>query len=80
MPTSVALVIAQGSRHAQQAPDTGVGVGLIIGAVVLVILIAAGIFYVFSRSTRASRGGAMPPKGERPAGQIDPTLGARDRR
>jgi hypothetical protein len=55
-----------------------VGIGLIIGAVVLVALIAVGIFLVFTRTTRASRGGVVPPKDERPPGQIDPVLTQRE--
>ncbi len=68
------LILAQGQRHSQDAPDSGVGIGLIIGAVVLVILIAASIFFIFTRSTRASRSGVARPTGERRADEIDPVL------
>jgi hypothetical protein len=59
------LVLAQ---HSQEAPDEGVGAGLIIGAIVLVVLVAAAIFFVFTRGSRASRGGVEPPPGERRRG------------
>jgi hypothetical protein len=71
MPSASVLVLAQ---HSQSAPSDGVGAGLIIGAVVLVLLIAAGIFFVVSRTTRASRGGVASPLGERPPGEVDPVL------
>jgi hypothetical protein len=79
MSTSLAvLIVAQGSRHTQEAPDSGVGIGLIIGTVVLVILIAALIFFVFTRSTRASRGGVVSPDSERRQGEIGPVLADRE--
>ena len=55
---AVALVLAQNS---QEAPDEGLGIGLIVGAVILFLLVVAGIFFVFTRTTRASRGGVEPP-------------------
>jgi hypothetical protein len=72
------LILAQGARHSADAPDSGVGIGLIIGGVVLAILIAALIFFIFTRSTRASRGGVVRREGDRRPDEIDPVL--RDRR
>jgi hypothetical protein len=71
MPAAAALVLAQ---HSQSAPSDGVGAGLIIGAVLLVLLIAAAIFFAVSRTTRASRGGVASPLEERPPGEVDPVL------
>jgi hypothetical protein len=63
------LVLAQGGENTAEAPDDGVGIGLIVGAVVLVLLIAAGIFFLFTRTTRASRGGVEPPPDSRRRGE-----------
>ena len=63
------LVLAQNS---QEAPDEGVGAGLIIGAIVLVVLVAAVLFAILTRTTRASRGGVRAPDGDRRRG--DPPL------
>jgi hypothetical protein len=59
---AVALVLAQNS---QEAPKSGVGIGLILGAVLLFLLVVAGIFFVLTRSTRASRGGVEAPRRRR---------------
>jgi peptidoglycan/LPS O-acetylase OafA/YrhL len=52
--TSLALIIAQ---HTQSAPDDGLGVGLIVGTIAAVIVAAALIWFVFTRTTRRSRDG-----------------------
>jgi hypothetical protein len=59
------LVLAQNS---QEAPDEGVGAGLIVLGVVIALLVFGGIAFVFVRSSRASRGGVEPPPGERRRG------------
>jgi len=51
------LVLAQGGENTAEAPDDGIGALLLIGAVVLVVLVAVGLWFVFTRGTRASRGG-----------------------
>jgi peptidoglycan/LPS O-acetylase OafA/YrhL len=63
--TSLALIIAQ---HTQSAPDDGLGVGLIVGTIAAVIVAAALIWFVFTRTTRRSRGGVEPKRGERHRG------------
>jgi hypothetical protein len=59
------LIIAQGVQHTQEAPDSGPGALLIIGAVVFVALLFAGLFFVFTRRSRRSRGGVQEPQGSR---------------
>ena len=60
------LVLAQ---NTQEAPDDGVGAGLIILGVAIALLVFGGIAFVVTRSTRASRGGVQPPPGERQPGE-----------
>lgn len=65
--TSDALItlLAQGTQQTQEAPSTGPGVALIVGAVLLVILLLSLVFYVVKRTTSASRGGVEPVPGSR---------------
>ena len=63
-----ALAFTVLAQNSQEAPDEGIGIGLILGAIALVVIVAALIFTVFNRSTRASRGGVEPPSGERQSG------------
>jgi hypothetical protein len=60
------LVLAQ---HTQDVPDDRLGAGLIIGAVLFVALVAALLFFVVTRTTRASRGGVEPPRGQKRPGK-----------
>ena len=60
------LVLAQ---NTQEAPDDGVGAGLIILGVVIALLVFGGIAFVVTRASRASRGGVQPPPGERRPGE-----------
>jgi hypothetical protein len=60
------LVLAQ---NTQEAPDDGVGAGLIVLGVVIALLVFGGIAFVVTRSSRASRGGVQPPPGERRPGE-----------
>jgi uncharacterized RDD family membrane protein YckC len=48
-------VLAQDGEQA--APDPLAGAGLIIGALVAVVVIAVVLWVLFTRSTRASKGG-----------------------
>jgi hypothetical protein len=49
--------------QSQSVPDEGVGAGLIVGTIVAVIVVVAVLWFVFTRSTRRSRGGVEPPAG-----------------
>ena len=60
------------AQHSQEAPDDGVGAGLIVLGVAIALLVFGGIAFVFTRASRASRGGVQPPPGERRRG--DPPL------
>ena len=62
------LILAQGAQHTQEAPDSGPGALLIAGAIVLVLLLLAGLFAFFTRSSRASRGGVQEPPRSRTRG------------
>jgi heme/copper-type cytochrome/quinol oxidase subunit 2 len=64
----VAGVLTVLAQNTQEAPDDGLGIGLILGAIAFVVLVAVAIFVVFTRTTRASRGGVEPPPGERRPG------------
>jgi flagellar basal body-associated protein FliL len=63
----VALItlLAQGTERTQEAPSTGPGIALIIGAVLLALLLFALVFYVFAHTTSASHGGVEPAPGTR---------------
>jgi len=65
MTTLAVYVLAQNS---QSAPSTGKGLGLIIGTIVAVIVAAALIWFLFTRTTRRSRGGVEPVEEERHRG------------
>jgi heme/copper-type cytochrome/quinol oxidase subunit 2 len=73
--TTLALTVL--AQHTQSAPSDGVGAGLIIGTILAVILAVAILFFIFTRVTRASRGGVEPPKGRRRRG--NPPLEGIDR-
>ncbi|MEA2289854.1 MAG: hypothetical protein QOD55_1851 [Solirubrobacteraceae bacterium] len=65
MSTLALTVLAQSS---QSAPDEGVGAGLIVGTLVAIVVVVAIIWFVLTRTTRASRGGVEAPEGERRRG------------
>lgn len=62
--TTALLVLAQ---NTQAAPDDGLGIGLIIGAILLALLIFAGIFTVFAKRSKKSLGGVEPGPDEQQA-------------
>lgn len=62
--TDVLLFAATSGEHSAEAPDGGLSAALIIGVLVGVVLIAALIFTVFHRTTRASKGGVEPRSDE----------------
>ncbi|MEA2322591.1 MAG: hypothetical protein QOD81_2441 [Solirubrobacteraceae bacterium] len=64
MTTLALTVLAQ----SQSAPDEGFGAGLIVGTIVAIVVVMALIWVVFTRTTRASRGGVEAPEGERRRG------------
>jgi hypothetical protein len=66
---SALAVLAAAGSHSQEAPGTGPGIALIVGAIILMILIAAGIFLVFTRTTKRSRGGVDHPPDDGHPGQ-----------
>lgn len=73
------LVLAQsGAGRGEQDPGGGVSALLIVGVVLAVILMAAVLFAIFHRTTRASRGGVQPRRGEFRPG--DPPLESLRRR
>jgi hypothetical protein len=63
--TAVIALIAQGTDRTQEAPGTGPGIALIVGAVLLAFLLFALIFYVLAHTTSASRGGVQAVPGSR---------------
>jgi LPXTG-motif cell wall-anchored protein len=65
MLTAALFVLAQGGDNTAEAPDTGIGLALIALIVVGVVLLAAALFFVFHRTTRASRGGVQRPRRDR---------------
>jgi hypothetical protein len=64
----VAVLAAAGS-HSQEAPGTGPGIALIVGTIVFVIVLAAAVFFVFTRTTKRSRGGVDHPPDDGHRGQ-----------
>lgn len=58
------LVLAQ--RGTQEPPDDGIGVGLIILAVVVVAAIAVGLLMAFKAMSRRERGGGPPAQPHEP--------------
>ncbi len=66
--TAALLVLAQGSPTSQEAPDSGSGVALIVGAVLAILLVLALLFLLVSRRSRASKGGVEPVPGSREPG------------
>lgn len=65
---AVLTFLAQGTSNTQEAPDTGVGAGLIIGAFLLALLLFCLIFFLFHRTTSSSQGGVEPVAGSRERG------------
>lgn len=59
------FILGQGGENTAEAPDGGVGAGLIIGAIVLAAIIFATILFVFHKRSQASRGGIEPPRFEK---------------
>ena len=57
------LFLAQG-RGEQEPPDTGVGLGLIVGVLLLLVLGALLLHFVVIKGTKASKGGVQPPADE----------------
>ena len=51
----LATLFLLAQRGTQEAPDEGIGIGLIILAVLFVIGVAIGIFFAFSRMRKGSR-------------------------
>ena len=51
----LATLFLLAQRGTQNTPDEGIGIGLIILAVLFVIGVAIGIFLVFSRMRKGSR-------------------------
>jgi heme/copper-type cytochrome/quinol oxidase subunit 2 len=68
MTTFALTVIAQSTQNTQAAPDEGIGAGLIIGTIVAVILVAVVLWLIFTRATKASRGGVQPMDDDREHG------------
>lgn len=64
------LVILAQSRGEQEPPDAGVGIGLILGALLFAALVAATILFLFHKRSQASKGGVETPPGE--TGQAHP--------
>jgi hypothetical protein len=64
--TTLALTVL--AQNTQSAPSDGVGAGLIAGTIVAVILAIVVLWLLFTRLTKASRGGVQPPKGRRKRG------------
>lgn len=62
------LAVTLLAQHTQSAPSDGAGAGLIVGTIVAVIVLIAIIWLLFTRLTRASRGGVESPKGRRRRG------------
>jgi len=62
-------VLAQGSSNTQQAPDGGVGAGLIVGTLVLIVVVFAVGFMVIAKRSKASRGGVEPVPDSRKTGE-----------
>jgi heme/copper-type cytochrome/quinol oxidase subunit 2 len=73
--TTLALTIL--AQNTQSAPSDGVGAGLIVGTIVAVIVAVVILWLLFTRMTKASKGGVEPPKGERTRG--NPPLESIDR-
>lgn len=50
-------ILAAVGEHSQQAPDTGWGIGLIIGTIAGILLAMILIWLVLTKTTRFTRGG-----------------------
>ncbi len=62
------LVLAQGSANTQEAPDTGAGIGLIVGTLLAIVVLIGLVVLVVSKRAKASRGGVEPVAASREAG------------
>jgi hypothetical protein len=70
MLATLLTILAQ--RGTQEPPDEGIGIGLILGAVVLIALIAFGVFMLLRTISKRERGG--PPNKPHEPGHV----GSRD--
>ena len=51
----LATLVGLIAQHSQEAPDEGVGIGLILLGVLIAVLIAGAIFFVFTRLSKRDR-------------------------
>ena len=57
------------AQNSQDAPDKGVGIGLILLGVLIALLIAVAIFTVFTKGSKRRRG-AGPPREPHDPGHV----------
>jgi hypothetical protein len=58
------LIIGQGTENTAEAPDDGVGLGIIIGVIAAIVIAFSLILLVFHNRAKASKGGVEPPPSE----------------
>ena len=63
---SVVGLITVFAQHSQDAPDEGVGLGLILLAVLFVVGVAIGLWLVFIKGSKRTRGTAPEDEPHRP--------------
>jgi hypothetical protein len=67
--TAVIALLTFLAQNSQDAPDEGVGLGLILLAVLFVIAVAVGIWLAFTRGSRR-RGGTAPEEDPHRPGHV----------
>lgn len=62
----LATLIAILAQNSQDAPEEGVGIGLILLGVLIALLVFAGLFLLFTKGSRRRRGGGPPNEPHEP--------------
>ena len=64
--STVLAVVTFLAQNSQEPPDEGVGLGLILLAVLFVIAVAVGIWLAFTKGSKRARGTAPDEEPHRP--------------
>ena len=59
------FLLGQGGDNTAEPPETGLGLGIIIAALIFAALVFATILFLFHKRSTASKGGVEPPRFEK---------------